>query len=170
MSPHLTRKPMHLTLILYPLMVPEASLRCTMQLYLRWMGGTSKLLLILQNPAHSSRPLHASAPSGARRQSHVPRGNRTSQAALPSGCICARVPTTRLDPWRHMLALPHLHRPHVPGNPRCAGSCSQNPHVGSTPGPLTCPSLLHEKLLQALRTGPSLTGAVTKRPLRRGPS
>lgn len=112
---------MHLTLILYPLMVLEASPGCTVQIFPRRMGRTSKLLFILQNPAHSSRPLRASAPSGARCQPHVPHGNRMQQATLPAGCTRAHVPT-RLDPCRHALALPHPHRPRVPGNPRCTGS------------------------------------------------
>lgn len=131
-----------------------------MQIFPRQMGRTSKLLVILQN---SSPPLHSSASSGTRSESHSSYCNCIHQAALSPGCVHIRVPT-RLKSGKHVLLF-HFCTDHAfQGTPTCAGRLIvlQTPQVGSSPGPLLCPSCLHGKLLQSLGRGPSLTSSVLK--------
>lgn len=70
-----------------------------MQIFPGQMGRTSKLLVILQN---SSPPLHSSASSGTRSESHSSYCNCIHQAALPPGCVHIRVPVW-LNFGKHVL-------------------------------------------------------------------
>lgn len=130
---------MHLTLILYPLMVPEASPGAPC----RYFRGEWAELANSYSSFKTQLTHHGLC-------AHLPHRGLAVNHTYPTGTACSRPRYQLVAPapvsllaWTpaDMRLLFHIPTGHVfQGTPAAlAPCCSRTPHVGATPGPLTLP-------------------------------